>query len=143
VPSVVACLMAIAAQAGTFTDNFYSNHDYRSNGVAGTPWSGITAGTSTPGTIDAWNANTTAANTLTITNTGGEWADGGDGPYLWTTVQGSGDFTNTVHVSNLAQINYNFAGLMVRIRPRPATGSTSPCLPSSGLNWIGAIRSMA
>lgn len=109
---------AWAAQAGTFTDNFNASHDYATQGVADTPWSGMTAGVANPGSVSTWDANVTAPGTLTITNAGGAWADGGDGPFLWKRV--SGDFTNTVHVTSLGQINYNFAGLLVRNPAAPA-----------------------
>lgn len=104
----------LVSGAGTFSDNFNSNHDYLSGGVVGTSWSGITAGKVDPGAVTAWNANMSTNGTLTITNAGGSWVDGSDGPYLWTTIKGDGDFTNIVHVSGLAQINYNFGGLLVR-----------------------------
>ncbi len=88
-------------------------------------WSGITTGVNNgnPSTVAAWDANITAANTLTITNTGGAWDGLNDGPFLWKTVNGSGDFTNTVHVSRMDQINYHFAGLLVRN-------------PNSLSNWV-------
>lgn len=110
--AALALTLISASYAGTFTDNFDTTRNFKTSGVAGTHWSGMTAGSVNPGTVSAWDANITAPGTLTITNSGGSWVDTGDGPYLWTTV--SGDFTNTVHVSRLDQINYNFAGLLVR-----------------------------
>lgn len=100
--------------AGTFSDNFNTSHSFSSNGVAGTHWTGITAGTNNPGTVASWNANISEAGTLTLTNTGGSWRATGDGPFLWTRVSGAGDFTNIVHVSDMSQVNYNMAGLIVR-----------------------------
>lgn len=111
--AICLCLVS-AAHAGTFTDNFNTSHDYMANGVVDTPWIGMTSGQLTPGTVAAWNANVTAPGTLTITNTDGEWRNTGDGPFLWTLVKGSGDFTNTVHVSDMSQANYNMSGLIVR-----------------------------
>jgi regulation of enolase protein 1 (concanavalin A-like superfamily) len=122
-------LLALSAgsclHAGVFSDNFSSAHDYLNNGVAGTHWTGMSLGAVNPSTVSQWNASVTATNTLTITNAGGSWVDGGDGPYLWTMVRGSGDFTNTVHVLGLSTVNYNFAGLLVR---SPDT--------SNGANWL-------
>jgi len=100
-----------AAKAQVFADNFSSNHNYVTQGVAGTAWSGVSDGLVDPGTVSVWDANISAPATLTITNSGGYQVDGGDGPFLWKTV--TGDFTNVVY-ANLAQINYNFAGLLVR-----------------------------
>jgi regulation of enolase protein 1 (concanavalin A-like superfamily) len=101
-------------QGGTFIDNFNTSRDYKTNGVVGTRWVGLTAGTNTPSTVASWDANITTNNTLTITNTGGAWQGTGDGPFLWTMVKGDGDFTNKVHVSDMSQVNFNMAGLMVR-----------------------------
>jgi len=115
--------LALTLHAATFTDNFNSNHDYLSNGVAGTQWTGFTVGQVNPGIVTAWSANVVQTGTLTVTNTGGSLANGGDCPYLWTTVSGSVDFTNIVHVSGLSQINYNMAGLLVRN-------------PASSSNWL-------
>ena len=112
--SIAASGLVIAAQAGSYVDNFTSNRDYKTQGVAGTPWSGISAGTKTPSTVASWDANISEPGTLTITNTGGSWRNTGDGPFLWTLVKGSGDFTNTVHVSDMSQVNNNMSGLMVR-----------------------------
>jgi len=105
------CLVS-AAQAGTFVDNFNTSRDYKTQGVAGSQWSGITPGIITPSLVTNWNANITAANTLTLTNAGGNWRAANDGPFLWTRV--TGDFTNVVHVSDMSQANYHMAGLMVR-----------------------------
>jgi len=113
----LALCLAPAVYAGTFADNFSANQQYLSNGVAGTAWSGMTTGTNDgdhPCTIAAWDANITAPNTLTITNTGGNWDGANDGPFLWKLVAGSGDFTTTVHVSRMDQISYHFGGLLVR-----------------------------
>ena len=112
--ATLALSLVTTLQAGTFTDGFDSSHNFKSNGVVNTHWVGMTSGQSDPGTVAVWDANITAPGTMTITNTGGAWADTGDGPYIWTTIKGSGDFTNIVHVSHLDQINYNFAGLLVR-----------------------------
>ncbi len=112
VGALVALGLATAAQAGTFTDNFSVNRNYLTQGVVGTAYQGITAGEINPGTLVTWDANITAPGTLTITNTGGAWRNTGDGPFLWTMV--NGDFTNTVRVSDMSQLNFNFAGLMVR-----------------------------
>jgi regulation of enolase protein 1 (concanavalin A-like superfamily) len=112
--AALAVSMLPSARAGTFTDNFNVSRDYKANGVAGTRWVGITAGTNTPSTVASWNANISTNNTLTITNTGGAWQGDGDGPFLWTMVKGDGDFTNKVRVSDMSQVNYHMAGLMVR-----------------------------
>ncbi len=115
--------LATVLEAGTFTDNFNSSHSFKTNGVVDTPWAGVTAGQINPASVATWDANITAPGTLTITNTGGYWADAGDGPYLWTQVKGTNDFAATVHVSSLAQINYNFGGLLIRN-------------PNSVSNWL-------
>lgn len=112
--AVTAAGMAVMATAGSFTDNFNVNRDYTTAGLAGTPWQGLTPGLSNPGTIAAWNANLTAPNTLTITNTGGAWRNTGDGPFFWTLVKGDTDFTNTVRVSDMSQANFNMSGLLIR-----------------------------
>jgi regulation of enolase protein 1 (concanavalin A-like superfamily) len=105
--------ITMAAQAGVFTDSFSTSRDYLTQGVVGTGYQGLTAGVIAPGTIASWDANITAANTLTLTNTGGGWRADGDGPFLWKLV--TGDFTNIVHVSDMSQANYHFAGLMARV----------------------------
>ncbi len=112
--ALVAAGLAVAAQAGSVVDNFSVSRDYLTAGVAGTPWLGLTAGINNPGTFAAWDANITAPNTLTITNTGGAWRNTGDGPFFWTLVQGDTDFTNVVHVSDMSQANFNMSGLIVR-----------------------------
>jgi regulation of enolase protein 1 (concanavalin A-like superfamily) len=112
--AALAVSLLPALQGGTFIDNFNISRDYKTNGVVGTRWVGLTAGTNTPSTVASWDANITTNNTLTITNTGGAWQGNGDGPFLWTMVKGDGDFTNKVHVSDMSQVNFNMAGLMVR-----------------------------
>lgn len=109
----LACIVP-SIRAASFTDNFGTTHDYLHKGVVGTPWTGVSLGSVTPGTVTDWDANTVSNSSLTITNKGGSWQGNQDGPYLWTMEKGSGDFTNIVHISNLQQINYNFAGLLVR-----------------------------
>lgn len=117
--TIIKCISALAAagtlsaaQAGTFTDNFDSSRNYLTQGVAGSAYRGMTAGQINTATIASWDANITAPGTLTITNTGGAWRAAGDGPMLWQMV--SGDFTNTVQVSDMSQLNFNFSGLIVR-----------------------------
>lgn len=112
--SMLVCGLAPVSHAGSFTDNFNVNRDYKAQGVVGTLWGGITAGTKTPSTVASWNANISSPGTLTITNAGGQWRNTGDGPLLWALVKGAGDFTNTVHVSDMSQANYNMSGLIVR-----------------------------
>jgi len=121
-PVVAACLLGLAtmSQAGTFVDNFTTSHSFKSNGVAGTHWTGVSAGISDPSTVSTWDANISAPGTLTLTNRGGAWRNVGDGPFLWTMVKGTGDFTNVVHVSDMSQANYNMSGLIVR---DPSTAS--------------------
>jgi regulation of enolase protein 1 (concanavalin A-like superfamily) len=129
--SVFWCLFGLLpfsalAQSGSFTDNFSFSHSYQTNGVSGTFWTGFTKGDNVGGdteTIRLWDANITSNSTMTFSNTGGNWAGNNDGPFLWTMVQGTNDFTAIVHITNLTQVNYNFAGLLVR---DPATSN----------NWI-------
>lgn len=112
--SLAAAGLVLSASAGSFTDNFNVSRNYKTAGVSGSQWQGLSEGVTTPATIVSWDANITAANTLTITNTGGEWRATGDGPYFWTLVKGDTDFTNTVQVSDMSQANFNMSGLLVR-----------------------------
>lgn len=133
-----------AAQGGVFTDNFSTSHNYQANGVVGTNgntlWDGVTFGHKTPAIVYGWDASTTAAGTLTITNQGGNWGGNDDGPFLWKNVKG--DFTNTVKVTGfLCFKGYNNAGLLVR-DPHPTNGENYYCMgefghPEWGVSVLG------
>ena len=108
----------------TYSDNFNTNVNYLTNGIAGTIWDGAYFGAGEfnntgvggggPGETLQCDANITAASTLTLQPTGTAWENADDdGFFLFTVVPG--DFSVRVHVvSPYDNTGYNTAGLMAR-----------------------------
>ncbi len=120
---IVAFAIATQAQV-TFTDNFNSNVNYLTNGVAGTIWDGVYFGAGEfnntgvggggLGATLQCDANISAASTLTLQTTGTAWENADDdGFFLFKVV--SGDFSASVHiVTPFNNAGYNTAGLQAR-----------------------------
>ncbi len=119
----LAAAPALLAQT-TYTDNFTTNVNYLTNGVAGTIWDGVYFGAGEfdntglggggPGETLQCDANLTTAATLTLQTTGTAWEGADDdGFFLFKVVPG--DFSVSVHVvSPFDASAYNTAGLQAR-----------------------------
>jgi hypothetical protein len=120
----LVCVLAGLAQAGTITDNFNTNVNYLTNGVAGTVWDGVYFGAGEfsntglggggPGATLQCDANLSAAGNLTLQTTGTAWEGADDdGFFLFKVVRG--DFSAVVKVvTPFNNAGYNTAGLQAR-----------------------------
>lgn len=99
------------------TDSFDDPHDYLTAGVAGTIWDGF-VGQGSGETVSRLNASRTAPGALYVSSVNARWEPIWSplGPFLYVDV--NGDFTATVKVIGASSMNWNTAGLAVRI-PNP------------------------
>jgi hypothetical protein len=133
--------------ASGITNNFDTAADYVANGILGdTNWDGVYLGfgdiqNGNPG--GSGNGATLAAtaatfpNTLSITETRGDWAGAGDdGFFLWKLVQG--DFDVSVEsLPTWATTANNFAGLLVRAYNTNNSGAPfSTTITNAAENWV-------
>lgn len=112
----------ITVRTPAYTDNFFTPHDYLTNGLPGSTWDGIYyAGTNIPSAtfgppaagISEFNANMYSNNALAIRSVNSQWKNAQDnGPFLFKNVPG--DFQVSVHITNYSIVNYDFTGLMAR-----------------------------
>jgi hypothetical protein len=120
---LLSCLgVAYAARAGTVGDNFTVNHDYLTNGVAGTIWDGLYTGAGDFGNLTGGNdgqtlqcdANISSNGVFTLRTINSNWeGSDDDGFLLYKTVYG--DFQAIVHMMTpYSATPYNCAGLMAR-----------------------------
>ncbi len=119
----LAAAPALRSQT-TYTDNFSTNVNYLTNGVAGTIWDGVYFGAGEfnntglggggPGATIQCDANITAPGKLTLQTTGTAWEGADDdGFFLFKVVKG--DFSAVVHVvTPFNNAGYNTAGLQAR-----------------------------
>ncbi|MFC1453119.1 hypothetical protein ACFLSJ_07250 [Verrucomicrobiota bacterium] len=114
-----------AANGETFQDTFDTDHDYLTQGVAGTIWdafvfnAGIMATQNT--VVSVADANISNAGKLTLRSDLGQWEKlrGDDGILLYRMV--SGDFTVQIDVTDVEDVYCNDGALMVR-NPSTASG---------------------
>jgi hypothetical protein len=116
----------VTVRPPTFTDQFGVNHDYLSQGVAGSGWDGLynTTGATNPipdspyvgvagdGTTVA-DANISSNGVLTITQIGQGWENASSGGFLLYKYV-PGDFQAAVHINSFDVAAYNQPGLMAR-----------------------------
>ncbi len=152
--SLCAFALAVAAQAGSLTNNFTSVFDYVANGIVGdTNWDGVYLGFGDiPGGNAGGNGNgvSVAADTtlqsppigfLRVQTTGSDWSGAGDdGFYAWKLV--SGDFDVSVQsVPPWQNQGNNFAGLMVRAWNTNQSGApVSFTSTNASENWLAVFR---
>lgn len=114
----------------TVSDPFTSTHDYKTNGVGGTIWSGIL----NAGAISVADANSSQAGALRLastTNTGWEGSKN-TAAFLYINVPANSDFTAQAVLLDVSpQVNYNTFGLMAR-----AAGSVGAL---SAENWVSGM----
>jgi Family of unknown function (DUF5695) len=108
----------------TYTDNFTTNVNYLTNGVAGTIWDGVYFGAGDfnntalggdgPGATIQCDANLSNPGELTLQTTATDWENtADDGFFLFKVVKG--DFSAVVHVvTPFNNAAYNTAGLQAR-----------------------------
>ncbi len=125
-------IVAVAAQAAVFSDNFETAKDYLADGVTGTGWDGF-LGLGAGETAAAINASIARPGQLYLESVGAAlnspWT--AMPPFLYKVVEG--DFIATVKVTDYAgtpetPVYHNNAGLMVRAFP---DGTVGP-----GENWV-------
>ncbi len=152
--SLCAFALAVAAQAGSLTNNFTSVFDYVANGIVGdTNWDGVYLGFGDiPGGNAGGNGNgvSVAADTtlqsppigfLRVQTTGSDWSGAGDdGFYAWKLV--SGDFDVSVQSAPPWQNQgNNFAGLLVRAWNTNQSGApVSFTSTNASENWLAVFR---
>jgi len=124
-------IVAVAAQAAVFSDNFATPHDFLANGVAGTSWDGF-LGAGPGETASALNISTARPGQLFLESTGAYWHEPWTplGPFLYKIVRG--DFVATVKVTEYAgtaasPVYHNTIGLMARAFPEDA---------GNGEDWV-------
>ncbi|HSW02309.1 MAG TPA: LamG-like jellyroll fold domain-containing protein [Sedimentisphaerales bacterium] len=124
-------IVAVAAQAAVFSDNFDTPHDFLANGVAGTSWDGF-LGAGPGETASALNISSARPGQLFLESTGAYWHEPWTpmGPFLYKVVRG--DFVATVKVTEYAgtaasPVYHNTIGLMARAFPEDA---------GTGEDWV-------
>jgi len=133
----ILLLTGVLVNAGfsiTFNDNFSGQHNYITEGTAGTGWDGF-VGLAAGETVDALNASIDRPGQLYIKSTNGWWYDDPAqklGPFLYKVV--SGDFTAAVKVTDYqgmpsSWIAHNNCGLMAR-------ASINPDVAGTGEDWV-------
>ncbi len=140
----------VVAHNPSFSDNFSSAHSYISSGVSGTMWDGVYLGSGafpgqtlggTGGSVSACDASISSNNLLTVKSTETYWAGANDdGFLLFKNIPG--DFQAAVQVAGidrdtngLANINYQFAGLMAR-RAQPDGSPSVVSTNAPAENWV-------
>jgi len=97
--------LALNPQPPTFRETFQVNHDFKSHGVADTPWYGILNATAST-TVAFGAVNGTLELTSNARFVGGAF----EAPLLYKTI--AGDFEAILEIDSMDSVNYNVAALV-------------------------------
>ncbi len=113
VAGLLVLLAGVSVQAGEWTVDFDTPHDFLADGVEGTGWDGF-LGLGPQETVEALNASIERPGELYMSSAG-TWSAGWNplGPFLYKIVEG--DFVASVRVTDYVTMAYNNCGLMARL----------------------------